>query len=295
MESLEFGYSAGFCSTKVSCAGCQLSCLLALACHWRCFTAGLISLLPTLHPCWFSVINIYSRSCPLCPLPSSLVSPAFPFVLRLPLNYTVERAWKEGEAIDCFCCTLFTLLVQLFSWFCKAGRGERSHRWQNSLDKGLFMDGLLAFSSIGIDYVLQFILTVQRFAVWQAVGLLKWPVKMYSTRGVVKDIALVYRLSRNMSLSQSNWWFYPKTTSMLKCHFTISLTSVASNHVDSFEISVFTGLTFYWENSPHENCHFSMLGAPEAKLVLPPLHRFGGTNLKTWDDKRKTICMAVQE
>lgn len=27
MESLEFGYSGGYCSGKVSCAGCQLSCL----------------------------------------------------------------------------------------------------------------------------------------------------------------------------------------------------------------------------------------------------------------------------
>lgn len=164
MESLEFGYSGGYCSSKVSCAGCQLSCLLA--CHWRCFTAGLISLQLFLHPCWFSVINTSSYSYPLCPLPSSLVSSAFPFVLRVPFNYTVERAWKERETIDCFCCTLFTLLVQLFSWFCKAGWSEKSHHWQNSLDKGLFVYSLLAFSLIGIDSVLQFIFTIQRFALW---------------------------------------------------------------------------------------------------------------------------------
>lgn len=46
-------------TAPVKCYGgrCQLSCVLAPACHWRCFTVGLIGLLLCLHPCWLSVIN----------------------------------------------------------------------------------------------------------------------------------------------------------------------------------------------------------------------------------------------
>lgn len=88
-------------TAPVKCYGgrCQLSCVLAPARHWRCFTVGLIGLLPCLHPCWLSVIK---TSASFDQPPSSLTTSPFPFVLHLPLNYIVERAWSEGETIDCF-------------------------------------------------------------------------------------------------------------------------------------------------------------------------------------------------
>lgn len=70
-----------------------------------------------------------------------------PFVLCLPLNYTVKKGMKKGNTIDRFSCTLFILPVQSLS-LDSAGSSEKSHHWQNSLAKEAFEDSLLAFSPI---------------------------------------------------------------------------------------------------------------------------------------------------
>lgn len=85
------------------------------------------------------------------------------------LNYTVERAQRGGEIIDCFAALCLLCSFSCSPPFCKAGCSEKSHSWQNSLDEGFPVDALLAFSSIRIDSMLQFILTVQRFASWKQV------------------------------------------------------------------------------------------------------------------------------
>lgn len=89
-----------YCSSKVPCAVCPLSCFLAKACHWRCFTAEVISLLLFPHHRRYSVINTYCHSHPICSFPLSLMSSSSLFVLHLALNYTVEGMMR-GESIDC--------------------------------------------------------------------------------------------------------------------------------------------------------------------------------------------------
>lgn len=160
MESPELGLVVA-----TGTVSCQLTCFLVPACHWRCFTVELIGLLLFLHPCWFSVINSYTLA--HFHHPSRLLLFLL-FLCRL-LDYTVERARRGGEIIDCFAALCLLCSFSCSPPFCKAGCSEKSHRWQNPLDEGFPVDALLAFSSIRIDSMLQFILTVQRFASWEQV------------------------------------------------------------------------------------------------------------------------------
>lgn len=74
------------------CVSCWLSCFLTLACYQRWFTGELTSLqLP--------ILNDQHDPASLCPLPSSISSSSFPFVLHLLPNYTTERVWEQERLL----------------------------------------------------------------------------------------------------------------------------------------------------------------------------------------------------
>lgn len=138
------------------------------ACHQRCFTAKLINPLLLQLPRWLSVINTYSL---IHLAPITCPSPFLVFWWLL-FNHNTERVGKEV----CVCererrGVLLIVLLHFVSLahsvvlpsFC--GRAVRtSRRWQSALNEGFLVIALLAFGSIRIDCVLQFVLTVQRFA-----------------------------------------------------------------------------------------------------------------------------------